>query len=298
MKVSYDFSEKKYGYYFPFEEVYSKKSCFQHITIGDSEAFGRILFLDDTIQIAEADEFIYHESLVHVPICMVDAKKVLILGGGDLCALREVLKHPVEKAIMIDMDGDVIEASKKYLADINKRSWEDPRADMKIGNALDYVKETSEKFDVVISDLTDPGEAGDYFYSKEFYDLCKNIMTEKSLLVTHGSISSNPEFIAEKVYAGFKELFRHSAFYSTRIQSFNSDYGFMIGSDNTDVSKHDWEKIRERAAGIQGELKHYSPEIQKAMFSIPEWMREKIEKGNYAGLRTWFSDSLPKDAYR
>ncbi len=294
MKVSYDFSEKKYGFYFPFEELYSKKSEFQQITIGNSEAFGRLLFLNNNIQIAEADEFIYHESLIHVPMCMTDAKKVLILGGGDFCALREVLKHPVEKVVMVDIDEEVVEASKKYLAEINKKSWEDPRTEIKIGNALDYIKETDEKFDVIVSDLTDPDEAGNYFYSKEFYDLCRNIMTEKSILVTHASVSCNPDFNSEKVYAGFKELFTYSALYYTHIQSFSSDYGFMVGSDSIEVSKPDWEKIKKRAGSIKGELKHYSPDIHRSMFTIPKWMNEKIKKDGYAKLETWFSDKLPQ----
>jgi len=295
MRVSYDFSEKKYGFYFSFEEVYSKKSDFQQITIGDSEAFGRILFLDSNIQLSEADEFIYHESLIHVPMCMTDAKKVLILGGGDLCALREILKHPVEKVVMVELDGEVIETAKKYLAEINKRSWEDPRTEIKIGNALDYIKETDEKFDIIVSDLTDPDEAGNYFYSREFYDLCRNIMTEKSVLVTHGAISCNPDFNSEKVYAGFRELFPHSALYYTHIQSFSSNYGFMVGSDNIDISKPDWNKIKERADKIKGELKHYSPDVHRAMFTIPNWMKEKIKKEKYTKLETWFSDKLPPE---
>ena len=293
--VNYELFEKKYGHYVSFNKVYSKKSEFQEIIIGDSEAFGRILFLDGTLQISEADEHIYHESLIHVPMCMTNAKKVLVLGGGDLCALREILKHPVEKVVMVDIDRDVIETSKKYLSEINKKSWEDPRAEIKVGDALDYIKNTGEKFDFIVSDLTDPGEAGKYFYSKDFYDLCRNVMTDNSILVTHGSISSNPEFIAEKVYAGFRELFKYSTFYSTHIQSFNSKYGFLLGSDNTDVSKPDWEKITERAGRIQGELRHYSPEVHRAMFTIPKWMKDKIEKAKFDEFKTWFSDKMPSE---
>lgn len=295
VEVNYELSEKKYGNYVIFNKIYSKKSEFQEIVIGDSEAFGRILFLDGVLQISEADEHIYHESLIHVPMCMTDARKVLILGGGDFCALREVLKHPIEKAVMVDIDGEVIEASKKYLSEINKKCWEDPRAEVIVGDALDYIKKTDEKFDVIVSDLTDPGEAGDYFYSKEFYDLCKKAMTENSILVTHGSISSNPEFTTERIYADFKELFKHSAFYSAHIQSFNSTYGFLLGSDNMDVSKPDWNKINERAGKINGELKHYSVEVHKAMFTIPKWMKDKIEKKKYDEIKTWFSDKVPYD---
>jgi len=294
-EVNYELFEKKYGHYILFNRIYSKKSSFQEIVIGDSEAFGRMLLLDGTLQISEADEHIYHESLIHVPMCMIDPRKVLLLGGGDLCALREIMKHPVEKAVMVDIDGDVIETSKKYLSEINKNSWEDSRAEVNVGDAMDYIKKTDEKFDIIFSDLTDPGEAGKYFYSKDFYDLCKNVMTDNSILVTHGSISSNPEFIAEKVYAGFRELFNHSAFYSAHIQSFNSEYGFLLGSDNMDVSKPDWEKIAERAAKIKGELKHYSPEIHRAMLTIPKWMKDKIEKAKFDEFKTWFSDEMPPD---
>jgi spermidine synthase len=294
-KVNYELSEKNYGNYVVFDELYSKKSEFQQIDVGDSEAFGRILFLDGALQIAEADGHIYHESLIHVPMCMTDVKKVLIMGGGDLCALREVLKHPVEKAVVVEIDGEVIKASKQYLSKINKKSWENSRTEILVKNALEYVKETDEKFDVIVSDLTDPGGAGDYFYSREFYTFCKRAMTDKSILVTHGSISSNPEFTAERVYAGFRELFKHSAFYSTHIQSFNCTYGFLLGSDNIDVSKPDWGKINERSGKIQGELKHYSPEMHRAMFAIPKWMEEKIGKEKYAEIRTWFSDKPPPD---
>jgi spermidine synthase len=224
---------------------------------------------------------------------MLKAKKVLIMGGGDLCTLREVLKHPVKKVVMVDIDGDIIQASKDHLAELNKRSWEDQRAEVLVGNALDYVKQTKEKFDLIISDLTDPGEAGDYFYSKEFYDLCRAVMTKKSILVTHGSTASNPEFSAEKTFAGFRELFKYSSFHFAHVQSFNSLYGFLIGSDSIDVSKPSWTKISRKAAEIKGELKHYSPEVHKAMLAVPKWLHDKMVKDRYLHLKTWFSGQMP-----
>ena len=293
-RVQYESSEKKYGNYTIFSQTYSKKSGFQQIDIGDSEAFGRILFLDGTIQMAEADEFIYHESLIHPAMCSTSPKKILILGGGDLCALREALKHPIEKAVVVDIDPEVIEAAKEHLAGINRKSWEDPRAEVKAGDALEYLKTTDEKFDVIISDLTDPEEAGGYFYSREFYGLCKNAMSESAILATHGSVSSNPEFTAEKTYAAFRELFKYSSFYSTHIQSFNSTYGFLMGSDSINLASPDWKTIEENTKRINGPLKHYSPEVHRSMLTIPAWMEEQMKEGRHTEWKAWFSEKPPQ----
>jgi spermidine synthase len=138
-----------------------KRSKYQTIVIADTEDYDRVLILDDYIQSSYQDEHYYHESLVHPAMVTHPAPRdVLILGGGEGATLREVLKHKtVQRAVMVDIDGDVVELSRRYLPEMHQGSFDDPRARVVIEDGFVYVEnalKTGDKYDVVIMDLTDP----------------------------------------------------------------------------------------------------------------------------------------------
>ena len=150
--------------------VFSKKTKYQDLCIYDTESLGRILVLDDVIQTTEIYEYIYHESLVHVPLFShPNPENVLIIGGGDGGSLREALKHPsVKQATLVDIDGDVVQASKDYLPQWNK-GFSDPRARVIIGDGLAHVEKARQEYDAVIIDSTDPIGPGECLFTEEFY---------------------------------------------------------------------------------------------------------------------------------
>jgi spermidine synthase len=140
------------------EELYfSGKTPFQSVAVLRTAAFGKMLVLDGDTQSSQADEKIYHESLVHPALAACAGRReVLILGGGEGATLREVLRHPdVARCTMVDIDGEVVELSKKYLPEWSDGAFDDPRANVIIGDALAYIKQPG-TFDAIVSDLTEP----------------------------------------------------------------------------------------------------------------------------------------------
>ena len=146
--------------------------------------YGRTLVLDAAIQLTERDEFCYSEMMAHVPLCShPDPKRVLIVGGGDGAILREVLKHPyVEVCTLIDIDKRVIENSKQHLPTVGCR-LEDPRADVRCMDALEYIKTTPDRYDIVIVDSTDPVDFAAGLFQSPFYEDVKNILDPKGMMV-------------------------------------------------------------------------------------------------------------------
>jgi len=150
------------------KKIFEKKSKYQKITIYDSIELGKILFLDDTVMLTQRDEFMYHEMLVHPAMGLLKSpKKILIIGGGDGGTLREVLKYPVKKATLVEIDKDVIEISKQYLPFTGK-SFKDKRANIVIGDGAKFVTGTDEKFDAIFVDSADPVGASAVLFSEKF----------------------------------------------------------------------------------------------------------------------------------
>ncbi|MDQ7030472.1 MAG: methyltransferase domain-containing protein [Ardenticatenia bacterium] len=168
------------------EWIHRRRSPYQEIVIARVEAFGVGLFLDAVVQLLEADEFVYHEHLVLPALLYHPAPRhVLILGGGDGLALREVLRDPrVESVVMVELDGHVVEVCEEHLAPLHRGSFADPRAQIIIGDARDYLVEAPRHFDVVIVDLVDP-------YGAEGMALYEEVITSvRRVLAPQGALSA------------------------------------------------------------------------------------------------------------
>lgn len=163
--------------------IHTEKTAYQDLLIADTYEYGRTLMLDGAYQLTEKDEFTYSEMMAHVPICAhPDPKNVMIIGGGDGAIMREVLKHDcVKKCTLIDIDERVIESSKKYLP-FAGCSFSDSRADVKCMDAMKYIRETGERYDVVIIDSTDPVDFAAGLFQSKFYDDVKRVMTDSAML--------------------------------------------------------------------------------------------------------------------
>src|SRR3984885_8122555 len=167
-------------------ELARVQSDFQDIAIFESSSHGRGMVLDGVIQITEADEFVYQEMLAHVPLLAHGAAtNVLIIGAGDGGVLRRVLQHGnVKRAVMVEIDGEVIRLSKEFLPGIAGDAWTDKRADVIVGDGIDYVKRAPDAaFDVIIVDSTDPIGVGEVLFTDVFYANCARILTPRGLVV-------------------------------------------------------------------------------------------------------------------
>lgn len=176
------------------EVVYTGRTQFQFVQVIDTRSFGRCLVLDGKLQSAEADEFIYHEALVHPSMVSHPCPEmVFIAGGGEGATLREVLGYrQVKKAIMVDIDRDVIEICRHFLTSFHQDSFDDSRVELHITDVQDYLDRSRQQFDVIVLDLPEPIEHGpaDTMHTKEFYGLVATRLAPQGILVLQAGSSS------------------------------------------------------------------------------------------------------------
>jgi len=264
--------------------IYSAKTKYQYMDIIETKILGKMLILDGKVQSSEFDEYIYHESLVHpVMITHPNPEKVLVLGGGEGATTREVLRYrSVKKVVWVDLDREVVEACRKYLPEWNEGVFDDPRVELIIGDGRKFLKETKEKFDVIIIDLVDPFEGGPalLLYTKEFYEYTFKALTDEGLFVTQATSTSYTPNIFASIYATIKSVFPIVSGYHAFIPAFQSMWGFIIGSKVYDPSKLSEEDIdsllRKR---INSELRFYEGSIHRWLFILPKELRKAIETG-------------------
>ena len=167
-------------------EVAHVQSAFQDIRIFDSETHGRVMLLDGVVQITESDEFVYQEMLAHVPLLAHgSARRVLIIGAGDGGVLRRVLQHRgVERVVMVEIDGEVIRLCRHHMPAISGSAWDDPRAQVIVGDGIDYVRQApGDSFDAVIVDSTDPIGVGEVLFTDAFYANAARLLSARGVLV-------------------------------------------------------------------------------------------------------------------
>ncbi|HHF52855.1 MAG TPA: polyamine aminopropyltransferase [candidate division WOR-3 bacterium] len=263
--------------------IYRGRSKFQNIDILDLEAFGKTLFLDGKIQSAEIDEYIYHEALVHPAMLLhPEPKKVLILGGGEGATLREILKHPVEEVYMVDIDGELVEACRKYMPEWPNGAFEDKRTRLIIDDARNFVFETDKKFDVVISDLTEPLEEGPskLLFTEEFYRKVKEILSHQGIIaVQSGSADPLYGFFFNSVYKTLKQIFPEVKQYLTFVFSFQMLWGFTLASKDLEINFENKETFYNRIKSRKIQLEYIDPEILPSLFVLPKYLDKLRDKG-------------------
>lgn len=265
------------------ELLHASKSAYQTITIADTGAYGRALFLDGKIQTAEGDEPFYHEPLVHVPCahCQSPAN-VLILGGADGGAAREALRwKSVQNVVVVDIDRDVVDACKKYLPSIADGSLDDERCELVICDALDYVDDCQMQFDVVICDLTDPMEDSPSLslFTVEFFQKLKKCMRDDGAL----SIQVGPASLVEssrlmpRVCATLRSVFKTVDPYQVFVPTYGSPLGMAVARKGTAELPDDTKVDQLFAKQINSELTVLDGPAFSALFALPRSTRKAIQ---------------------
>lgn len=266
-------------------ELARVQSDFQDIMIFESETHGRVMMLDGVVQITEADEFSYQEMIAHVPLLAHgDARNVLIIGAGDGGVLRRVLQHKgVERAVMVEIDGEVIRLAKEFLPGIAGDAWTDPRAQVLVADGIDYVRRAPDaSFDVVIVDSTDPIGVGEVLFTDEFYANCARLLTPRGLIVNQCGVPAMQadELRDTSIRRGkaFPDIWAYLAAVPTYVGGFMT-LGWA-GKDAT-CRAVPVEEIRKRAAaaGILGTTRYWTPEIHVGAFHLPPYIAEHLPSG-------------------
>jgi len=280
------------------ERIYSGRSKFQSVEIINTGSFGVCLVLDGKIQSSEADEFIYHEALVHpAMITHLQPERVFIAGGGEGATLREVLAHKtVKKAVMVDIDEEVVSLCRRFLPSWHQNAFDDPRAELHFVDARKYLEESNDKFDVIIIDLADPLEQGParLLYTREFYQIVKQKLGTDGIM----SVQAEPaewrnldNFIAIANTLG--KVFLIARPYQVHVPSFLGLWGFVAASQSLDPSELTPEEIDARiSTRISKKLKSYDGLTHQAMFTIPKHIRQQL-----AASQRIITDKQPISAY-
>jgi len=262
---------------------FEQKTEHQHLMIFHNAFLGRVMTLDGIVQTTEKDEFIYHEMMAHVPLFSHgDARRVLIIGGGDGGMLREVLKHrDVEHVTMVEIDEAVIEMAKQYLPNHSKGAFDDARTNIVIADGMDFVRQydrdADEGFDVIISDSTDPIGPGEVLFTDDFYAQCKRILNQGGIMVAQNGV---PFFQIDEVQNTCKRMstyFSDQTFYSAAVPTY---YGgimtFAWGTDSVAARTVDSDTLQDRFAEAAINTRYYTPQIHQASFALPRYVLDAL----------------------
>jgi spermidine synthase len=263
-------------------ELARVKSAFQDIVIFDSASHGRVMVLDGVIQVTEADEFVYQEMIAHVPLfAHGHAANVLIIGAGDGGVLRRVLAHPeVRRAVMVEIDGEVIRLAKRFLPDLAADAWNDPRAEVIVGDGIDYVKQAANaSFDVIIVDSTDPIGVGEVLFTDAFYANSARILTARGLIVNQCGVPFMQADELRETSARRVRFFPHVTAYVAAVPTYVG--GFMTlgwAAKDAGLTRVSVDEIRQRAqaAGILDSTKYWTPEIHVGGFNLPPYIARHL----------------------
>ena len=266
------------------EHVITKvHSPFQEILIADVKDFGRALFLDGVAQSSQVDEAIYHEALV-LPglLACASPQNIFIAGGGEGAILRELLRHPaVKKVVMVDIDPIMVDLAKKHLLSWHKGRFDDPRVTVLTEDARGYLENSSQRYDYIIVDLADPapGSPAALLYTQEFFELAKSHLTPGGILAMQAEamdITDHVSFIS--IVKTLRQVFRAVVPYGAAIPFFGSSWGFALASDKSFDDHINPTHIGDNLQKIdQEDIRFYDLESHIHMFSIPKYIRNALQ---------------------
>ena len=273
-----------YGQEFRVDEMlHEVKTEHQHLLIFKNVLFGRVMALDGIVQTTEKDEFIYHEMMSHVPIfAHGNVKRVLIVGGGDGGMLREVCRHDtVRQVTQVEIDQAVIDMCLKYLPKHSDGAYSDPRAKIVIDDGINFVQKTDDKFDVIISDSTDPLGPGEALFTESFYAACRKCLNPGGIMVTQNGVPFHQMDEIRQTGEHLKTLFSDWHFYMAAVPSYvGGAMCFAWATDEPDLRHIDLATLRERYRKSGINTRFYNPEIHFSAFALPQYVLKAIGKAD------------------
>lgn len=259
-------------------QLYSGKSEFQRIDVFESKEFGRFLTLDGYIMLTEKDEFIYHEMITHVPMCVhPSAKRVLVIGGGDGGTVRELLRYPtIEHIDLVEIDELVVEVCRKYLPQ-TAGGLGDERVHPHFEDGLKFIRHCEDEYDLIIVDSTDPFGPGEGLFTKEFYGNCYKALKADGIMVNQHESPFYPDdaYAMQRAHKRIVESFPISRVYQAHIPTYPSGhwlFGFASKKYHP-VRQVDW--TRWNALGLA--TRYYNTQLHAGAFALPNYVEELLK---------------------
>lgn len=259
-----------------------EKSQYQRIKIFDSAANGRVLVLDDIVQMTTRDESAYAEMLTHLPILEHGkVERVMIVGGGDLSIADEALKHKgVKEVVLVDIDGRVVELCRKHFGEVNAKAFRDKRLKVEIADAFEYLgrKQSRARFDLIIGDRPDPIGPGKALFGETFYDRIKRALKPGGFATFQTGVPFYQPWEITEALEELKAFFPQSGLYLTVVPTYIG--GFMALSWAGKGARLGTPKGLKRAAAAYKKSKlktdYYNPAVHAAAFALPEWIKRLV----------------------
>jgi spermidine synthase len=264
--------------------IAAARTKFQQVEIMETASYGKCLVLDGRIQSSQGDEFIYHEALVHPGMLATDAppQRALVIGGGEGATLREILRYPsITRAVMVDIDDEVVNLCKRHLPEMHQGAFEDPRTELRHEDARAYLERSPEPFDFISIDLVEPLEEGPacMLFTKEFYALVRDRLTPGGTMTMQAGMTKVGElpFFAA-INRTLREVFPVVAGYQTFISCFGTPWGFITATKKIDPRRQTVEAV-DRLVGerVKGTLAYWDGQTHQHSFGLPKFIRTQID---------------------
>lgn len=259
--------------------LFQGKSEFQTVDVIETKAYGTMLLLDGMVMITDADEFIYHEMISHIPVCLhPNPKRVVVIGGGDGGTVRELLKHrEIEEIILCEIDDLVIQTSRKYFPEVAGCLFENnPRVKVKVGDGIAFVKTLKNEVDIILVDSTDPIGPGEGLFSREFYSDVAKALKPGGLMAAQ---SESPWFTKEalgRIHRNIAGGFKHIKSYVAPIPTYPRGSWSWTIAGQAEVKPEKFDAVR--FDRVEPTLKYLSKDLMTGAFALPKFYAEKISK--------------------
>ncbi len=257
------------------EMLFEGQSEFQKLQIMKTPKFGNLMILDGAVMLTEANEFAYHEMIAHIPLfAHPNPKRVLIIGGGDGGAAREVLRHPgVEECVMVEIDGLVVEKSREFFPTI-ACELDNPRLTLLIDDGIKYIENANNEFDVILVDSTDPAGPAEGLFTADFYKKVYGALKADGLMAAQAESPYYFQKTQKELFAVLKSIFPYTSMYLSAIPFYPSGtWSFAF------ASKQYTEQSHARTADIEAmtpHLQYVNPALFKGCFAIPNFVKKNL----------------------
>lgn len=261
------------------ETLFVGESEYQKIQVLETEAFGRVLLLDGLFMTTDRDEWTYHELLVH-PAMFLHSKpeNVLVIGGGDGGAIREIVKHEcVKKAVLCEIDGLVIETCKRFFPQIACELTGNPKVEVKVRDGVKFMEENQTSFDVILVDSTDPIGPAVGLFQADFYKKCLKSLKEDGILVAQSeSPFYNMEILQDMQKNLKKAGFSTVNFYWGFVPTYPSGmWSWVMASKKYDPIKDmNLDAAKQKMPSMC--LKYMTPELLRSVFDLPAFFQKAV----------------------
>jgi spermidine synthase len=263
--------------------VVAGRTEFQAFEIFENRLWGRMLILDGRLQSAEIDEFIYHEALVQpAMLAHPDPRRVLVMGGGEGATLREVLRHPgVNRALMVDIDGELVGLCQEWLPTFHAGAFDDPRTELVFADGRNWLAAQPDgSLDVIILDLPEPLEAGPalQLFTREMYELARSKLAADGVVAVQSGSAGLHGHLMPDINATLRAVFPQVVAYTAFIPSFMDLYGFHLAGGQ-DLA---WPKAATAAARLRDRgltsLRWLGPEFLASLSSLPTYLQARLTR--------------------